>query len=60
MLTFGRILIVVCIFTMSILAGVKIGESAKIHNAEEYRVWIKMTGNPNSLTLQEFVTWKNL
>lgn len=60
MLTIGRLLIIACLFAAALLAGMKIADSAKVQAAEEYRVWIKMTGNPNSLTLNEYMTWKNL
>lgn len=28
--------------------------------SEEFRVWTKVTGNPNSLSLQEFITYKGI
>ena len=33
---------------------------AREYQTKQYDVWTKVTGNPNKLTFEEYLIWKNL
>jgi hypothetical protein len=60
-LTAAKVLLTICLLVgIPVSFGIHLAYAAKTSNAEEYRVWQKVTGNPKNLTYEEYLVWRNM